>query len=120
MEVAMQYMASVRVTTEEVKCWQPWAAAYVDMEINEQPNSMHTGGLKDARDMARMVINSNHSLSLKQVNVGIPGHYNPTAGVCAARHAQPERASSSTPAMSPAFMLRARTCPCYLLLAPAR
>jgi hypothetical protein len=103
MEVATRYMASVGVTTEEVERWRPWAAAYVDMEIDEQPNSTHTGGLKDARDMARMVIDSDHSLSLKRVNVGVPGHYNPTAGARAARCARPERASSSTPAMSPAF-----------------
>jgi hypothetical protein len=96
MEVATRYMASVGVTTEEVERWRPWAAAYVDMEIDEQLNSTHTGGLKDARDMARMVIDSDHSLSLKWVNVGVPGHYNPTAGARAAHCARPERASSST------------------------
>lgn len=95
-------MASIGVTAAEVEEWRPWAAAYVDMEIEERPDAgTHTESLKNARDMARRPIDDDHSLALKRVNTGVPGHYKPTAGTRAARRAQPERAPSSAPATGP-------------------
>jgi hypothetical protein len=35
------YLATIGVTAEEAEQWRPWAAAYVDMELEAQPNSYH-------------------------------------------------------------------------------
>ena len=81
-----RFLASVSMTFDETEQWQPWAAAYVDMELEEHPNSSHAQILKRARDRARMRIDKDSKWVLAKIHATTPGNYNPELKkICAAR-----------------------------------
>ena len=75
-EVA-RYFALIGVTVEKAEQWRAWAAAYVDMEIDESPNSRYTSLLQEARALSHEHIRQDPSLVLKNVNKSSPGYYQP-------------------------------------------
>jgi hypothetical protein len=74
----VRYFSTIGVTTTEAEEWQAWATAYVDMELNECPNSAYAPQLRQVRDQVRACINSDPSWVLR-VHVSCLGHYNPAA-----------------------------------------
>jgi hypothetical protein len=54
-----KYLASISISANEAEDWQLWAAAFVEMELEEHPNSHHAQILRQARDKARECINNN-------------------------------------------------------------
>jgi hypothetical protein len=73
-EVA-RYFALIGMTAEKAEQWRAWAAAYVDMEINESPNSRYSSLLQEARALSCERIRQDPSLVLKNVNNLSPGYY---------------------------------------------
>jgi hypothetical protein len=71
----VHYFSTIGVTTTEAEEWRVWAAAYVNMELNEHPNSAYAPQLWQARDQAHARINSDPSWVLC-VHISCPGHYN--------------------------------------------
>ena len=76
-EVA-RYLASIGITINEAKTWWAWAAAYVEMELTEHPDSRHAQMLQQAQVCARACIDGDLKWVLKNVHTTLPGYYNPT------------------------------------------
>jgi hypothetical protein len=72
-----RFLASVGVTADEAEQWRPWAAAYVEMELEEHPNGTHAQVLRQARDSARAHITSNPKWVFTKLHADAPGNYNP-------------------------------------------
>jgi hypothetical protein len=72
-----KYLASIGVSANEAEDWQLWAAAYVEMELEEHPNSYHAQTLRQARDKACEHINNNPIWVLTKIHADAPGNYNP-------------------------------------------
>lgn len=75
-EVA-QFLASVGVTSDEAEQWRPWAAAFIEMELEGRPNGRHAQMLRQARDSARACIDSDPKWVFKNIHADAPGNYNP-------------------------------------------
>lgn len=71
------FLATVGVTTAEAEQWRPWAAAYIDMELEKHPDSDATPMLKEARESARDRITKDPKWVLTSVHPSAPGYYNP-------------------------------------------
>jgi len=72
-----RYFAYIGVTTDEAESWRAWAAAYIDMELEERPTSTHAQLLQQAREQARARINNDPNWVLTRVHITSPGYYNP-------------------------------------------
>ena len=48
-----RYFVSIGVTSDEAESWRAWAAAYIDMELEECPTSTHALLLQQAKEQAR-------------------------------------------------------------------
>jgi hypothetical protein len=82
------FLATIGVTAKEAEWWRPWAAAYVEMELEAQPNSYHMLKLQQARDAARARINTDLKWVFRNIYPDAPGNYNPGCGQAhAARNA---------------------------------
>ena len=71
------YLAHIGVPTSQAESWQPWAIAYVEMELTEHPTGAHAQMLQQARDRMRACIDSNLKWVMKKVHPNLPGYYNP-------------------------------------------
>jgi hypothetical protein len=71
------FLASVGVTSEEAEKWRPWAAAYVEMELEARPDAGYAQALRHAKDLARARITNNPALVLTRINPNSPGHWTP-------------------------------------------
>jgi hypothetical protein len=71
------YLEAIGVTAEEAERWWPWAAAYVDMELEVQLNSYHVPKLQQARDAVHVRINADPKWVFKNIHPDTPGNYNP-------------------------------------------
>jgi hypothetical protein len=71
------FLAAVSVTTTEAEQWQPWATAYIDMELDAHPNSMYAPMLNEARGLARSRIMKDPKWVLTSVHLSAPGHFDP-------------------------------------------
>ena len=97
-EVA-RFLASVGVTPGEAEQWRPWAAAYIDMELEEHPNGSHAQTLRQARDRARARIDSDSRWVFRNVHQNAPGNYNPAreqARAARGLHRSPHRPEASS------------------------
>jgi hypothetical protein len=81
-----RFMASVGITAHEAEQWRPWAAAYIEMELEERPTSAHAPMLTQARDSARARIDSDTKWAFTKLHPDAPGNYNPERDrICAVR-----------------------------------
>jgi len=95
-EVA-RFLATTGVPVVDAEQWRQWAAAYVDMELDEHPQSDHAPMLQRAKEQARARINSDPSRVVTRVHPSSPGYYNPAyENARAHRAAQQSEESSSS------------------------
>jgi hypothetical protein len=73
----VRYFASVGVTTNDAESWRAWAAAYVDMELEERPASAWAPQLQQAKEQAHARINADPTWVLTRIHETSPGYYNP-------------------------------------------
>jgi hypothetical protein len=71
-----KYLASISVSADKAEDWRPWAAAYVEMELEEHPNSYHAQILKQARDKVRERIDNDPIWVFTKIHADAPGNYN--------------------------------------------
>jgi hypothetical protein len=69
------FLAAVGMTTTKAEQWRPWAAAYVDMELDAHPNSMYAPMLNEARGLAQSRITKDPKWVLTSVHPSAPGHF---------------------------------------------
>jgi hypothetical protein len=74
---AAHFFAFIGVTMEEAEQWRPWAAAYINMELEEHPESDHAQMLHRARQQMHTRINNNPDWVIARVYPTSPGYYNP-------------------------------------------
>ncbi|KAI0276548.1 hypothetical protein BC826DRAFT_976768 [Russula brevipes] len=72
------YAATIGVTTEEAETWQPWAMAYIAMELEERPHSKHAANLTRTRDTAHAIIDNDPKWVITDIHPESMGNYNPT------------------------------------------
>jgi len=72
-----RFLAATGVTPEEAEQWRPWAAAFVEMELEERPNSNHAPLLRQARELTHARIESDPTKALQRVHGKTPGNYRP-------------------------------------------
>jgi hypothetical protein len=60
---------------DEAEKWQPWAAAYVNIELHKQTDNMIAESLHQARQQAHVQINSDSKWVFKNLPPECPGHY---------------------------------------------
>jgi len=88
-----RFLAFVGVTTDEAEQWQQWAAAYIDMELEEHPQSDHAPTLRRAKEQTRGRIRNNPDRVVTRVHPSSPGYYNPNAHMGHAAQQAEESAS---------------------------
>jgi hypothetical protein len=71
------FLAHAGVTAIEAEGWRAWATAYVEMEIEGQPNSYYTPVLKQAKQMAIDRITQDPKWVLRSLHPAAPGNYCP-------------------------------------------
>ena len=74
-----RYLAFIGTTAEDAERWRAWAAVYIDMDLDEHPNSSHAPFLQEAKTKARKCIKHNPNLVLRRIPHNSPGYYNPEA-----------------------------------------
>jgi hypothetical protein len=96
------FFATIGVTTDEAEKWQPWAAAYIDIELHEQTDNTIAESLRQARQRAREQINSDSKWVFKNLPPECPGHYKLASTTPHMSHvAQPEASSSTNADVEP-------------------
>ncbi|KAI0287759.1 hypothetical protein BC826DRAFT_1188804 [Russula brevipes] len=84
-----RYMATIGVSAGEADLWRAWAAAYVEMELEERPGGARVEELRRARNSAHAHIDGDPGRwALRNVDAKAPGNYNPAVGVGKARRAR--------------------------------
>jgi len=71
-----RFLAFVGVTADEVEQWRQWAAAYIDMELEERPQSDHAPTLRRAKEQTCGRIRNNHDRVVTRVHPSLPRYYN--------------------------------------------
>jgi hypothetical protein len=89
-----RFLASIGVPATEAEQWRPWAAAYVDMELDEHPQSDHAPMMRRAQEQARERIDIDPSKVVTRVHRSSPGYYNPNNFISHSAQ-QPEDNSSN-------------------------
>jgi hypothetical protein len=87
----VRYFASIGVTTDEAEAWRAWAAAYVDMELEDRPTSAHAPQLRRAKEQSHVRIKADPAWVLAGLHVSTPGFYDP-----ARENTRPQRSMRST------------------------
>jgi hypothetical protein len=73
----VEYLASIGVTEDEAESLRPWAAAFIEMDLEKHPHSRHANDLRAARQQARTLIDADQALVLRNITADAPGYYNP-------------------------------------------
>ena len=72
-----RYLASIRFTEDEAEQLRPWAAAFLEMDLEEHPHSHLAEELQTAKVRAHEVIDADPDQVLKNIPADAPGYYNP-------------------------------------------
>jgi len=72
-----QYLAFIGFTEDEAERLRPWAAAFLEMDLEEHPHSNHADELRAAKIHAHELIDADPNQVLKNVPADAPGYYNP-------------------------------------------
>jgi hypothetical protein len=72
------FLAHCGITTAEAEQWRAWATAYVEMELEREPDGNYAPLLKKARGMAIERVSKNPKWVIRTVSPMAPGNYNPT------------------------------------------
>ena len=103
---------TVGVTMDEAEKWQPWVAAYVNIELNEQTDNTIIESLCQARKQACAYINSDSKWVFKNLPPECPRHYKPASTAPHMSHVtQPEVSSSTNANVEPSSSTNANTEP---------
>jgi len=70
-----QYLAFIGTTAEAAEHLQVWAAAYIDMELDANPDADHAPLLQEAKTQARERIDNNPEWVLRYIPNSCPGYY---------------------------------------------
>lgn len=71
-----RFLASISVTTNEVKAWQAWAVAFIKMELEEHLSSNHTTIMRQVRDSIHAYINADPKWVFTILHTDAPRNYN--------------------------------------------
>jgi hypothetical protein len=71
------FLASAGMTTIETEQWQPWVAAYVDMELKAHLNSMYALMLEEAQGLVQSRITKDPKWVLASIHSSASGYFNP-------------------------------------------
>jgi hypothetical protein len=74
-EEVAKVFAHAGVTIFEAEEWCAWAATYVDMIIEEQPNEYYIPEIRQVRQMAIMCITQDPLLVLRTLHLAASGNY---------------------------------------------
>ena len=83
---ATRFLADIGVSLAEAESWRPWAAAYIAMELERQPEGVHAQQFVEAQQLARERIDGNPRWVLNSLHTSTPGYYNPACGRARATH----------------------------------
>jgi hypothetical protein len=90
------FFTTIGVTTDEAEKWQPWAAAYVNMELDGKIENTITKSLRHAKWRAHAHINSDPKWVFKNLPPDCLRHYRPASSNPHISHVTQPEASLST------------------------